>query len=149
MARQRSRVQDILDRLVADVREELPGFRVRFAWNAAAGDPDRRGSVPGCRLGCQVRRAFAWCRRAPRGGGLWIEAAPRLEEQGDDRIEAVMRHEVAHAVQFYTRLPDAEHTERGTDVLAERLWGDRISYDEDLVQTLGEGVHPRPAFLGM
>jgi len=145
----RGYVEAVFRRLTADVAGELPGFDVRFRWNPAAGDPGQRPPVPGCDTACHRRRAFAWAFLRPDATYPVVEAAPRMADQTPDRIEALARHELAHAVQLWLGVPDGDHTERGTDALAERLWGDRIYYDDDLVQTLQGGIHPRPAALGL
>jgi hypothetical protein len=89
-------------------------------------------------------RNFAQCGLA-RKHVLRIEVAPKMLTQSADRIEAVLRHEIAHAVFFAYGEPD--HTERETDQLAEELFGGRIFYDAIDVQTLRRGKFPRPKYL--
>jgi hypothetical protein len=60
-------------------------------------------------------------------------------------IRAIMRHELAHAM-FFLKGKD-QHSEQETDDLAEQIWGDRIYYDDNDVQTLKHGQYPRPAHL--
>ena len=60
------------------------------------------------------------------------------------RIRAIMRHELAHIV-FMTN--DQDHSEQETDDLAEELWGDRLYYDDEDVQTLRQEHYPRPSHL--
>jgi hypothetical protein len=79
-----------------------------------------------------------------------------------DRIEAILLHELGHAMDFLADKHPAipanrrndisvhrQGTERRADALAEGLWGVNIHYDKDLVQSLCRGVRPRPAFLGL
>ncbi len=142
-----TRVEAVLRQRAREVAALHAGFNVRFRWNERAGDPAFRAPVPGCGVKCQTRRAFAWC--SPGSDYPLIEAARRLNDQPDSRIEGVCRHELAHALQFWLGVPDHDHTERGTDELAELLWGEALWYDADLVQTVGSGVHRyRPPFLG-
>lgn len=98
-------------------------------------------------------RAFAYYDYEQQVMGV----APRLERQSPRRIEAVLRHELGHAVDsLYSRGhierllgPVASTPERMADDIAAQLWGEPIRYDADLVQTLGPGVSPRPARLGL
>ena len=97
---------------------------------------------------------------APSGTSV-IAFAEKYKNASFDRIEAVMMHEFGHAMDFlaqrYPTLPaDRSHdpavyhqgTERRADALAEGLWGVRIKYDDDTVQSLCCGVRPRPSALG-
>lgn len=88
---------------------------------------------------------------------LVLGVAPKLERQNDDRIRALIRHELGHAVDaLYSpstirqRIGIA-HTspERYADDIAYGIWGDTILYDGKDVQSLSEGVHPRPRRLGL
>jgi hypothetical protein len=54
-------------------------------------------------------------------------------------------HELAHAV--LSQAGEEDHSEQDADDLAEELFGHRISYDKDDVQTLGKGRYPRPDWL--
>jgi len=83
--------------------------------------------------------------------------APKLERESDDRIRALIRHELGHAVEaLYSpstirqRL-GISHTspERYADAIAQQIWGDTILYDGEDVQSLSEGVYPRPRRLGL
>ena len=60
-------------------------------------------------------------------------------------IKAIMRHEMAHALHFLNG--HDEHSEQDTDDLAEKVWGDRIYYDDEDIQTLEYGKYPRPRHL--
>jgi len=85
-----------------------------------------------------------------------LGVAPKLERQSDDRIRALIRHELGHAVEaLYAYSTIHRRTgipiltpERYADAIAESIWGDTLRYDADDVQTLGEGVSPRPRRLG-
>ena len=69
----------------------------------------------------------------------------KMSHASEDRIRAIMRHEMSHALHFLQG--DLEHSEQDTDDLAEEIWGDRISYDHEDLQTLNHGQYPRPAHL--
>jgi hypothetical protein len=90
-----------------------------------------------------------------------LTVAPRLLAASNDRQEAILRHELGHAVDaFYATATirrrlwldgrrDWQATpERLADAIAFGLWDEPIRYDDDDVQTLGPGVSPRPRRLG-
>ena len=85
-----------------------------------------------------------------------LGVAPKLERQSNDRIRALIRHELGHAVEALYAYSTVERRigvpiltpERYADAVARGIWGDTIRYDADDVQTLGEGVSPRPRRLG-
>lgn len=78
-----------------------------------------------------------------------------------DRMDAVIRHELGHVVDIILFQPDLEGwalahgvwlpstPERKADALAALLWGQTIYYDNELIQTLLPGIHPRPESLGL
>lgn len=61
------------------------------------------------------------------------------------RVRAIMRHEMGHAMFFM--MGNADHSECETDQIAEQIWGDKIYYDDEDIQTLNIGKHPRPNYL--
>lgn len=75
------------------------------------------------------------------------------------QVDAIIRHELGHVVDFALRggqleswararrVPLPSTPELKADALAEAIWGDLIYYDADAVQTLGRGQRPRPAHL--
>lgn len=132
-ARDCERVWGVYQRLREEARGRLPGFEVVLGIDPRAGECARPGRC----------RQFAWCEsvRPPR-----IVVAPRLESQSIARIQGVMRHEFGHAILFSEGRP--RHTERDADHVAEVVLGRRIFYDREEVQTIADGVHPRPARLG-
>jgi len=77
------------------------------------------------------------------------------------RSDAIVRHELGHVFDFVLNdewLSDFCHEngvdmpstdERKADALAEAIWGDPILYDHQEVQSLKNGVAPRPAYLGL
>ncbi len=89
------------------------------------------------------KRNYAYCIDAPSGPVIVL--APKARRASEERVLGVLAHEFGHALAF---LAGAEHTERDADDLAERVFGLRINYDTDDVQTVGEGVRPRPLRLG-
>lgn len=69
-----------------------------------------------------------------------ITISPCLLIQPISRIIAVMRHEIAHCV-----LADSpDHSEQDADDLVEELFGHKIYYDDELVQTVLPAQYPRP-----
>lgn len=85
-----------------------------------------------------------------------LGVAPKLNKQSEDRIRALIRHELGHAVEALYAYSTVERRigvpiltpERYADAVARGIWGDTIRYDADDVQTLGRGVSPRPRRLG-
>ena len=73
------------------------------------------------------------------------------------RQDAILRHEIGHIVDFSVPsatllewCPGISTTpERRADEIAAWLWGNRINYDAEDIQTLRDGVHPRPERLGL
>lgn len=88
-------------------------------------------------------RDFAHCQRRP-GGLIVVTIAPRMIGQPMHRVDALLRHELAHGLLLTLHQP---HTERDCDRTAELVFGAPIRYDAEDVQTLGPGVHPRPGYL--
>lgn len=76
-------------------------------------------------------------------------------------MDAVIRHELGHVLDFFVFGQDLEDwarargvdlpytAERRADAIALALWGDVILYDDELVQSLTQGVTPRPTILGL
>ena len=90
-------------------------------------------------------RDFAYCHEGPGGTGFAIGTAPKLEAQSDDRIKAILAHELGHAVYMVNGCD--LHNERDTDRMAEALFGVEVAYDNEDVQTLKPGRRPRPSHL--
>jgi len=99
-------------------------------------------------------RDWAYCEKRPNGE-VRIVLAPDFDALGADNQEGVLRHELAHAVEFllgpsrvFKRWRNVAKTaEQRADDLARELWGQRINYDVDCIQTIGRGAHPRPTHL--
>lgn len=90
------------------------------------------------------KRNYAYCMQM-RDGQLTIVCAPKMRRAPPHRVDALLAHELGHAILLDAGRPD--HSEREADAVAERVFGVRISYDKDDVQTLRRGVRPRPARL--
>jgi hypothetical protein len=88
-------------------------------------------------------RDFAHCQRRP-GGLIVVTIAPKLIGQPMYRVDALLRHELAHGLLLTLKQP---HSERDCDRTAELVFGAPIRYDAEDVQTLGPGVWPRPSHL--
>ena len=126
---------------------------------------DARRAVP--ELQCVLRRttnrglfraarAYAFC-ELRADGSCRIVVAPDFEDLAKQQREALLRHELAHAIEFAAgrsavidayALPPWLGPERRADAIAEAVWGDPIRYDAVDVQTLGDGATPRPRRLG-
>jgi hypothetical protein len=124
------RTRAIFRALVGGVAPHAPGLRCRLS----RGDP---ADFP-------KDRDFAMCGLdAARTARIFV--APKIEDEPDEVIGALLRHELAHAILLH--YGDEYHSERAADALAEAVWGDRINYDHRDVQTLAPGRHPRPGHL--
>jgi hypothetical protein len=61
------------------------------------------------------------------------------------RQQGVLAHELGHV--FLLQSGNEDHSERDADDIALTLFGRRINYDRDDIQTVGPGQHPRPQHL--
>lgn len=127
------RIQPIFDHLHEHVRSHFaPKFRARLKEGKAAEFPERRN--------------MAYCMMRKDTPELLIVVAPKMNNAPLDNIEGVLAHEFGHAVLFHSGQLD--HTEREADQAAEALFGAKIHYDRNLIQSTIRGVTPRPAHLG-
>ena len=69
-----------------------------------------------------------------------ITVSPRLKLQKPTRIIAIMRHELGHCL--LSENPD--HSEQEADDIVETLFGHRIYYDNENIQTIIPANWPRP-----
>ncbi len=76
---------------------------------------------------------------------LCIVVSNKLVNGADSRIEGVMMHEFGHAVLLWQNI---HHTERDADAVAEKMFGKKIFYDKQTVQSTRGGKRPRPLHLG-
>lgn len=95
------------------------------------------------------------------GGRFHLKVAERFLYASFDVQDAIIRHEIGHIVDFSAEAEQLNTWSRGrgvelastrelrADGIAEAIWGDRVYYNEDDVQTLTGGVHPRPEKLGL
>ena len=90
------------------------------------------------------RRNYAYCVDDPSGPVIVL--APKGRRASAERVLGVLAHEWGHALAFLAGVPG--HSERDADTLAESVFGVRIAYDKDDVQTVGAGTRPRPSRLG-
>jgi hypothetical protein len=90
-------------------------------------------------------RNYAYTIPESDNGKHIIVVSPKMLRASDDRIRAIIRHELAHA-QFHSE-GNFTHSEQDTDDYAEDIWGDRIFYDDEDLQTLRGGQYPRPSHL--
>lgn len=101
----------------------------------------------GLRRGRECSRAYAYC--TPAGTGYLIGVAPKMDEANLGRVRGVLCHEFGHAVLLH--MGDEDHTERDADACAEYVFGVRIYYDGQDVQTCDPRArgarHPRPRYL--
>jgi len=139
-----AKVDDIFRRLHDDVCDRVAPIDVRL--------------VIGREVEFPLVRNCAYCMATDP---ITIVLAPKLVHADRDRVEAVLRHEFGHAVDFaageknITQLarnvgyPMPNTPERRADAIALLVWGKPIRYDADTIQSLCRGVSPRPAYLGL
>ena len=122
---------------LAAVRERRPELDVRYRIGRREDFPETRDYA-----------VSLWDSEAGNGGRVTLIFAPKIKSAPADRQDALIRHELAHAVLQSAGL---EHDERECDTVAEALFGDEIYYDHQDVQTLNEhargATRPRPARL--
>lgn len=125
-------VEDIFAELHAAVCDRLGD---EFYADLAIGDPEEFPEA----------RNMAYTARNKRGD-ICIVVAPKLVVCDDeDRVQGVLRHEFGHAALWH--MGRMNHSEREADMLGEDLFGEPIFYDVETVQTLSEGMRPRPNHL--
>jgi len=77
-----------------------------------------------------------------------IVFSPKVLSANLARVDALIRHELSHAILQHA---GQEHTEAECDAVAERVFGDRIYYDAEDIQTINPKApgarYPRPAYL--
>ena len=97
------------------------------------------------------------------GNTCRIRFPPRIVDLPIEQVDAVIRHELGHVVDFIVPFMELEEwaksqgcedlpstPERKADALAELIWGERIFYDSALIQTFSpDGISPRPEHLGL
>ena len=134
---------DVFDRLVGQAEAAHGLLDVELVlWNAAA---------------FPKKRNYAFCSSPAHGGqfGAWpgccaICVAPKILKAEMPRVLGLLMHELGHAIDFQKTPQHPNHgSERRADQLAEGIWGIRIRYDGDTVQSTCCGVYPRPPELGL
>ena len=132
----------MFNRLVDDVRDRVGEIDVTLEVGKHSEFPEERN--------------YAYCEIS--GDEIRIVIAPDFTDLCPIKQEAILRHELAHAIEFRLGLPRTNYEfgpmlsrtpERRADDVAQLLWGDPILYDENLIQTLDQGIYPRPAKLGL
>lgn len=96
-------------------------------------------------VGRRSPRACAYCQELGDNRRYMIGVAPKMLSASYARIQAVLAHELGHVVLLAEG--NEHHTERDADRVAEQMFGLRICYDDEDIQTTGPGVRPRPSYL--
>ena len=118
----------------------------------------RRQHAVSVQPGLQVSAQIGDCSDFPKprdyaysawdGEQALIVFAPKVLKANKSRQDALIRHELGHALLQSAGL---DHSERECDAVAERVFGDKIYYDSDDVQTLNPKARgarrPRPSYL--
>ncbi len=130
-------------RLLKDAQERVPGLEVEL-------EIGPRPEFP-------CARDYAYAEHL-YDNSIKIVVAPDFHKLSDLNQEAILRHELAHAIEFslgfkrtnYEFGPLLARTpERRADQIAELVWEEPILYDKSDLQTLDQGVYPRPERLGL
>jgi len=103
------------------------------------------GFKPKCKLVIDLKSPYPNKRDFAMTDGRTIYVSPKVLKCKLPNILALLMHEIAHVL--YMSL-NQSHTERETDLLAESVFGVKIYYDDNLVQTISGGTRPRPKELG-
>lgn len=103
------------------------------------------GFKPKCKLVIDRKSSYPNKRDFAMTDGRTIYVSPKILKCKLSNILALLMHEIAHVL--YMSL-NQRHTERETDLLAESVFGVKIYYDSNLVQTISDGIRPRPKELG-
>jgi len=74
-----------------------------------------------------------------------VYLSPKIYRASEDRVQGLLRHELAHALLMQNG--DYDHSERYADEIAECFCGSPIYYDIDDVQCISGGIRPRPHYL--
>jgi hypothetical protein len=102
-------------------------------------------------------RDYAYCEHL-HDKTIKIVVACDFNELSDLHQEAILRHELGHAIEFELGVKRTHHDfgpllsrtpERRADEIAELIWEEPILYDQSDLQTLDVGVYPRPERLGL
>lgn len=119
---------ELFDELVEHVQTEYPEFRCKLV-------VDNEKAL----AGRKEKRAYAAC------DGKKVYVATKIYDAHMDNVEGILMHELAHALLM--QHGDEDHSEQDADDVAEEVFGRRISYDKNDVQTVGKGRYPRPEHL--
>ena len=132
MARQApTRVREIFAKLLADAKDVDATLRAYV--------------VEGDDFEFPEERSLAYTYFESNDRPMKVVVAAKIIDVPDDRIDALLRHELGHALLLQAGAID--HSEREADQVAETLWGDPIFYDERDIQSLCCGTRPRPEYL--
>jgi|SaaInlStandDraft_6_1057023.scaffolds.fasta_scaffold321998_1 hypothetical protein len=74
-----------------------------------------------------------------------IYFSPKILRASEDRLQGLLRHELAHVLLIQGG--DFDHSEAYADEIAESFFGKPIFYDRQDVQCVSGGVRPRPLYL--
>ena len=131
------------DRLLKDAQHYVPELEVTLHTGEAGEFPKKRD--------------YAYCEHCMNTTSA-IYVSPGFWDLVPIKQEALLRHELAHAIEFSLGVKRTHHEfgpmlsrtpERRADQIAELIWAEPILYDEEGVQTLDQGHYPRPAYLGL
>jgi hypothetical protein len=86
------------------------------------------------------KRDMAYTQFEKKGAPIKIVINPALRNKDKYAQLGVLRHEIAHAVLMIDG--DLDHSEIEADIFAEDIYGTRIWYNQDKIQTILPSRHP-------
>jgi hypothetical protein len=126
------------------------GLQAPLRWKVADGYPHFK-----------KKRGYAVCFHH-NDGSVSMQFATKTCRAPFHRADALVRHEIGHALDFYLPSPELDRRvayfygvqlpqtpERRADALAHLIWGEPLRYDRELVQSTRFGTYPRPEHLGL
>jgi len=107
-------------------------------------------------------RGYAVMIPLPGNRKCHLRFAAKILQASVPRQDGLIRHELGHVLDTLIPGEALDHwaaghakiflpktPERRADSIAEAVWGTKLGYDQDTVQTTGRGTSPRPAHLGL
>ena len=105
----------------------------------------KHGVVLNVRLEIDYDGDYPNARDYAKTTGEVIYFSPKIFKASEDRVQGLLRHELAHALLIQNG--DYDHWETEADEVAEICFGHPIYYDKDDVQCISGGRRPRPEYL--
>lgn len=143
-------LRDLVERRIRDVNETF-GVNLPVTWEI--------GDWPHF----HTPRGFGVTLQSGQGKPCVVRLSKKLLSEPDHRKDGIVRHELGHVVDILSnhtaldqwaarrgvRLPPKAQGEIRADAIAHAIWGTRLKYDKDTVQSTEVGIAGRPPHLGL